>query len=100
MDALLSRIPRRVRIVEVGPRDGLQNESGIVPTEAKVEFVRLLAEAGFEEIEVSSFVHHARLPQLADAEELFLAITQSHNHPITYSALVPNRRGLDRAVRA
>ncbi len=87
--------PRRVRIVEVGPRDGLQNESAIVPTAEKVRFVEMLADAGLTDIEVSSFVSATRVPQLADAAEVF---TQLRPRPgVRYSALVPNAKGLERA---
>ena len=87
-----------VRITEVGPRDGLQNERTPVPTEAKIAFVDALSEAGFPEIEVSSFVSAARVPQLADAAQVFAAIRR---RPGTlYSALVPNERGLEGALAA
>ncbi|MFX8406679.1 hydroxymethylglutaryl-CoA lyase, partial [Acinetobacter baumannii] len=69
------RTPERVRIVEVGPRDGLQNEATIVPTTDKVRFIGLLAEAGYSEIEVSSFVRPLLVPQLADAAEVFSQLT-------------------------
>jgi hydroxymethylglutaryl-CoA lyase len=85
-----------VRVVEVGPRDGLQNESTIVPTPKKAEFVKLLAAAGLQDIEVASFVHPKWVPQLADAEDL---ITQLEAVPnVRYSALVPNMKGLERAI--
>jgi hydroxymethylglutaryl-CoA lyase len=85
-----------VRIVEVGPRDGLQNESRPIPTAAKVAFVDALSEAGYEEIEVSAFVSAARIPQLADAEEVFTKIRRRDG--TTYSALVPNEQGMERAL--
>lgn len=85
-------------MVEVGPRDGLQNERDLIPTETKVQFVRRLAEAGCPEIEVTSFVHPARIPQLADAEAVLAALSP---HPRTvFTALVPNGRGLERALAA
>jgi hydroxymethylglutaryl-CoA lyase len=88
--------PRQVRIVEVGPRDGLQNEAAHVPTEAKIHFVDLLSEAGFAWIEVTSFVHPRAVPQMADADAVFGAIRRA---PSTkYTALVPNVRGLERAL--
>ena len=87
-----------VRITEVGPRDGLQNERVPVPTAAKVAFVDALSEAGFPEIEVSSFVSAARVPQLADAAEVFAAIRRRPG--TVYSALVPNERGLEAALAA
>src|SRR6516162_299481 len=86
----------RVRIVEVGPRDGLQNESTTVPTAKKAEFIRLLVAAGLKEIEVASFVHPKWVPQLADAQDL---IGQLEPHAdVRYSALVPNMKGLERAL--
>jgi hydroxymethylglutaryl-CoA lyase len=88
----------RVRLTEVGPRDGLQNEPRTIPTDVKVSFVDALSGAGFEEIEVSSFVSPERVPQLADAEEVFARIRRRES--TIYSALVPNERGLERAVRS
>ncbi len=87
-----------IRIVEVGPRDGLQNESRFVPTDVKIAFVDALSACGFEEIEVSSFVHPDWVPQLADAEQVFAGIRRAPG--VTYSALVPNERGLERALHA
>ena len=87
-----------MRIVEVGPRDGLQNETAAVPTDAKVGFVNALSETGVDEIEVSSFVSARWVPQLSDAEEVFRRISRKNG--VTYSALVPNEIGLDRAVAA
>jgi len=88
----------RIRIIEVGPRDGLQNEAAQVPTTVKVAFVDALSACGFDEIEVSSFVRPEWIPQLADAEEVFAGIRRAPG--VTYSALVPNQRGLDRALAA
>ena len=88
----------KVRVTEVGPRDGLQNEAKIIPTDTKVAFVDALSEAGYEEIEVSAFVSPERVPQLADAEDVFARIKR-HGSTV-YSALVPNERGLERALRA
>jgi hydroxymethylglutaryl-CoA lyase len=85
-----------IRLVEVGPRDGLQNEAGWVPTEAKVAFVDRLSASGLTEIEVSSFVAPEWVPQLADAEAVFAAITRRPG--VRYTALVPNQRGLARAL--
>jgi hydroxymethylglutaryl-CoA lyase len=93
----MKRFPERVRIVEVGPRDGLQNEPLPVPTEVKAEFIRRLAAAGLREIEATSFVHPQRVPQLADAEALLSAVSAV---PARLSALVPNERGLERALAA
>src|SRR5262245_34385129 len=94
----MSRLPATVRIVEVGPRDGLQNEERIVPTVKKAEFIQLLAAAGHRDIEVASFVHPKWVPQLADADELIRQLTPLPN--VRYSALVPNVKGLDRALAA
>ncbi len=88
-------LPARVRIHEVGARDGLQNEKSIVPTEVKAEFVRRLADAGLTTIEATSFVHPKWVPQLADAEALF---PQVSDLPVRLPVLVPNERGLDRAL--
>lgn len=87
-----------IRIVEVGPRDGLQNEKAIIPTEVKIAFVDALSHTGLEEIEVSSFVSPKWVPQLADALEVFRGIKRNPN--VVYSALVPNEKGLDRALDA
>jgi len=87
-----------IRIVEVGPRDGLQNEAGTVPTDAKIRFIDALSETGLREIEVSSFVSPKWVPQLADAAEVFAGIRRAPD--VIYSALVPNRQGLDGAMAA
>jgi isopropylmalate/homocitrate/citramalate synthase len=88
-------LPRRVRIYEVGPRDGLQNEPRRVPTEAKLAFIASLASAGLREIEATSFVSPKAVPQLADAEELMARLPRADG--VRYPVLVPNERGLDRA---
>ncbi len=88
-------LPERVTIYEVGPRDGLQNESGLVPTEAKAEFVRRLLAAGLPVVEATSFVHPRWVPQLADAADLMTELGEvGRDLPV----LVPNERGLDRAL--
>jgi hydroxymethylglutaryl-CoA lyase len=89
---------RFVRITEVGPRDGLQNEKQVIPAEAKVAFVDLLSEARFPEIEVSSFVSPKWVPQLGDAAEVFARIRRLPG--TVYSALVPNERGMEGALAA
>jgi hydroxymethylglutaryl-CoA lyase len=90
--------PGRVRIVEVGPRDGLQNETATIPTAAKVAFVDALSAAGHQAIEVSAFVSPKWVPQMADAADVFAAIAR---RPGTrYTALVPNLAGLSRAIDA
>ncbi|MFI9171418.1 hydroxymethylglutaryl-CoA lyase [Streptomyces lincolnensis] len=88
-------LPARVRIHEVGARDGLQNEKATVATGVKAEFVRRLADAGLTTIEATSFVHPRWVPQLADAEELFPLVA---GLPVDLPVLVPNERGLDRAL--
>jgi hydroxymethylglutaryl-CoA lyase len=88
-------LPARVRIHEVGPRDGLQNEKRTVPTEVKADFIRRLADAGLTTIEATSFVHPKWVPQLADAEDLFPLVGEL---PVELPVLVPNERGLDRAL--
>src|SRR5947209_574380 len=88
----------RVRIVEVGPRDGLQNERAPIDTETKLGFIDRLSRAGYEWIEVSSFVHPRAVPQMADADEVFRRMVKRPG--VRYAALVPNPRGLDRALAA
>lgn len=89
-------LPDRVNLVEVGPRDGLQNEDALVPTEIKVALIDALSETGLRHIEVTAFVSPKRIPQLADAEEVCKLIRRAPG--ITYSALVPNDRGYERAT--
>lgn len=90
--------PRRVRIVEVGPRDGLQNEAVSIPTADKIAFVDALSAAGHSVIEVSAFVSPKWVPQMADATAVFAGIAR---RPGTrYTALVPNVEGLERAIAA
>jgi hydroxymethylglutaryl-CoA lyase len=88
----------KVTLVEVGPRDGLQNERVIVGTADKIEFINRLSAARLPVIEVSAFVHPRWVPQLADAEEVFGGITRASG--TRYTALVPNLTGLERAARA
>ena len=85
----------KVKIVEVGPRDGLQNEKEILPTPVKIRLIEKLAEAGLSFIEASSFVSPRWIPQLADAEDVLRGISRKEG--VVYSALVPNARGLERA---
>ncbi len=95
---MMLALPRQVTIVEVGPRDGLQNEAGVVPTAAKVAFVDALSAAGHRVIEVSAFVSPKWVPQMADATEVFSAIARRDG--VRYTALVPNLAGLARAEAA
>ena len=90
--------PARVTVVEVGPRDGLQNEAAIVPTAAKVRFIEMLAAAGLPVVEATSFVHPAAVPQLADADQVLPAIARRPG--VRYPVLVPNMRGMERAIAA
>jgi hydroxymethylglutaryl-CoA lyase len=92
------QLPERVTIVEVGPRDGLQNEPGTVPTDVKVGFIDRLSRTGLSVVEATSFVHPTWVPQLADAAEVLSRITPQPG--VRYPVLVPNERGLDRALDA
>ncbi|MBO0841363.1 MAG: hydroxymethylglutaryl-CoA lyase [Sciscionella sp.] len=91
-------LPAEVTIWEVGARDGLQNESSIVDVEVKLEFLRRLANAGLRVLEATSFVHPKWVPQLADAERLLDRLSTVDG--VRYPVLVPNERGLDRALAA
>ncbi len=97
-DTPLQGLPRRVTVVEVGPRDGLQNEKGVISTADKISFINLLAEAGFTVIEATSFVSPKAIPQLADATVVMAAVTQRPG--LRYTALVPNAKGMERAIAA
>jgi hydroxymethylglutaryl-CoA lyase len=91
-------LPKSVKIVEVGPRDGLQNEQGSVPLAAKVALVEQLADAGCTVIETGSFVSPKWVPQMADSAAVFQQIKRQHN--VRYTALTPNLRGLEAAIEA
>ncbi len=91
-------LPDRVTIVEVGPRDGLQNEPDTVATDVKVAFIDRLAAAGLPVVEATSFVHPRWVPQLADAAEVLAGITPVDG--VRYPVLVPNEKGLDRALES
>ncbi len=91
-------LPARIKIVEVGPRDGLQNETREIPTCVKVELIEKLAEAGCRFIEASSFVSPGKIPQLADNAQVFRAIRRAPG--VVYSALTPNLRGFEAALAA
>ena len=93
-----TNFPKHVKIVEVGPRDGLQNEQSIIETEIIVAFINRLSETGLSHIEVTSFVRKDAIPQFADAENVFDRITKKPG--VTYSALVPNEQGMHRALAA
>jgi hydroxymethylglutaryl-CoA lyase len=91
-------VPRRIEIVEVGPRDGLQNEAAAVPTPVKLELIRRAIEAGIRRIEVASFVNPRRVPQMADAEAVLAGLPRRDD--VSYVGLVLNRAGFDRAAAA
>ena len=89
-------LPARVRIREVGPRDGFQNEPEVIPTAEKVRLIDLLSSTGVERLEVTSFVRSDVIPQLADAEDVLASIRRPSD--VSFSVLVPNERGLERAL--
>lgn len=88
----------KVKIVEVGPRDGLQNEKEIISTKDKITYIEKLSKSGLSHIEVTSFVHPKAVPQLADAGDVLKGL--SKNEKVTYLALVPNMKGLERAIES
>ena len=94
----IADLPRRVRVVEVGPRDGLQNEKAWIDTADKIAYVDLLSAAGFPSIEATSFVSPKAVPQLSDAADVMTSITRRDG--TTYLVLTPNQRGYDRAIDA
>src|SRR3970282_2152859 len=91
-------MPRRVRVYEVGPRDGLQNEAAPIPTATKRRFIELLVAAGLREIEATSFVSPRAVPQLADADKLLPSLPRRDD--VRYPVLVSNARGVPRAGQA
>ncbi len=91
-------LPTRVQIVEVGPRDGFQIEPVLIPTEQKIKIIDKLSETGLQRIEATSFVHPKAIPQLADASEVMAGITRKEG--VIYTALVPNVKGVERALQA
>lgn len=95
---MYSRVPQRVKIIEVGMRDGLQNEKAIIPTAEKVKLINRLSQTGLSHIEITSFVNPKVMPQLADSSEVAAAIKRQDQ--IIYSALVPNIKGLAGAKAA
>ncbi|SMC85985.1 hydroxymethylglutaryl-CoA lyase [Kibdelosporangium aridum] len=99
-DKVASRadLPGEVTIWEVGPRDGLQNEKSVVDLDVKLEFIDRLADAGLRTIEATSFVHPKWVPQLADAADLLAGLSKRDG--VRYPVLVPNERGLDRALES
>ena len=96
MKALYSTLPHSVRIVEVGPRDGLQNEKAIIPTEQKIRYIHMLADAGLPVVEATSFVSPRAIPQLSDASEVMAKLQRKPS--TSYPVLVPNVKGMERAL--
>ena len=96
--ALFETLPQRVQVVEVGPRDGLQNEQVQIPTAQKIRFIDMLSQAGFGMVEATSFVSPKAIPQLADAGEVMTGITRREG--VSYPVLVPNKKGMERALAA
>src|SRR3954468_10402912 len=95
--ALMSQLPSSVRIREVGPRDGFQNEPEVIATEEKVRLIDMLSATGLGRLEVTSFVRPDVIPQLADAEQVLGRIERRDG--VALSVLIPNERGLERALR-
>ena len=89
-------MPERVEIFEVGPRDGLQNEPGLVPLQGKIALVDMLSSAGFRRIEAASFVSPKWVPQMADSEAVMAGIARPRG--VRFAALTPNLKGLERAI--
>jgi hydroxymethylglutaryl-CoA lyase len=92
----VSELPKSVRIREVGPRDGFQNEPEVIPTDEKVRLIGMLAASGLRRLEVTSFVRPDVIPQLADAEQVLAQLERAEG--VAYSVLVPNEKGLERAL--
>jgi len=91
-------LPKQVTVIEVGPRDGFQNEPGFVPTEQKIQIIDRLSETGLRKIEATAFVHPKAIPQLADAAEVMAGIRRREG--VSYIALIPNVKGVERALQA
>lgn len=98
MRVKMAGLPERVTVYEVGPRDGLQNESATVPTEAKIAYINMLSDAGLRFVEATSFVSPKAIPQLGDAAEVMASITRRAG--TRYPVLVPNEKGMVRALQA
>lgn len=95
---MFSNLPKSIHITEVGPRDGLQNEKKTLSTESKIQFILLLQEAGLKSIEATSFVRPDRIPQMGDASDLFEGLLSLTKTKIEYPCLVPNMKGLEKAL--
>ncbi|MDN4075946.1 hydroxymethylglutaryl-CoA lyase [Fictibacillus terranigra] len=90
-------LPKKVEIIEVGPRDGLQNEADFIPTEKKIQLINALNKTGIKRMEATSFVHPVYVPQMKDAKEVLEGIEQDPS--IQYMALIPNEKGYERAIK-
>lgn len=90
------KLPKKVELIEVGPRDGLQNEANFIPTEKKIELINALNKTGIKRMEATSFVHPVYVPQMKDAKQVLEGIEQDPF--IQYMALIPNEKGYERAV--
>lgn len=95
-DTHTESFPEHIRIVEVGPRDGLQNEAKHIPTATKIELINRLTACGFQTIEATAFVHPKWVPQMADAAEVYAGIKKKAD--VAYPVLVPNEKGMQRAI--
>jgi hydroxymethylglutaryl-CoA lyase len=91
-------LPDKVEIIEVGPRDGIQNEPNFIPTEKKIELINALSKTGIKRMEAASFVHPAYVPQMKDAKEVLTGIEKIPS--VQYMALIPNEKGYDRAIES
>ena len=98
MTSALLALSRSIRVVEVGPRDGLQNEKALIPTAHKIQFIQMLADAGLSVVEATSFVSPRSIPQLSDASEVMRNLARRSS--TSYPALVPNLKGMERALAA
>src|SRR5262252_9523707 len=96
--ATTTKLPRRVRLVEVGPRDGLQNEKATVPTETKIALIDRLSDAGFPAVEATAFVSPKWVPQMADAPAVMAGIRRKPG--VRYPVLTPNLKGFEAALAA
>ena len=98
---MFESLPKSVKIVEVGPRDGLQNEKISLSLEDKLKYIHLLTQSGLKNIEATSFVRADRIPQMADAKKLFSALKKESNFSdFNFPCLVPNMKGFDLALEA
>lgn len=87
----------KVKLIEVGPRDGLQNEKGTLTTEDKFEYIRMLTETGLQTVEITSFVSPKAIPQMSDSDELYRKVDGQLSHALSYPCLVPNMKGYEKA---